>query len=343
MLYLQVEHLDELYVDTSNVQTIPIYLNITFPAISCDALNLDLMDVSGEYQINIEHTVYKQRLSLNGVPLEEHKHDKDAVNTMMLAGDKADKLKKMKEPGYCGPCYGAELGPGQCCQTCDDVREAYRKKGWAFNPTEDIDQCYLEIMERKLRYAKKEGCNLHGHFLVNKVAGNFHFSPGKTFQKAHTHIHDYTAFELEHFNTSHIIHSLGFGEYYPGIHNPLDNTAKYVTDGSALYQYFVKVVPTIYEYVDGKQIVTNQYSVTQHMRPKNAQHSHVVPGVFFMYDLSPIMVHIKQQNKSFVHFLVSICAIVGGVFTVSGLLDAMVFNISSGLKAKKSAQEFPRF
>jgi hypothetical protein len=296
------------------------------------------MDVSGDYQINIEHTVYKQRLTLDGVPLDEHKHDKDAVNVDSQEEKKALAAKRMKEPDYCGPCYGAELQAKQCCNTCDDVREAYRKKGWAFTPSDDIEQCYAEILERKMKYAKKEGCNLHGHFLVNKVAGNFHFAPGRTFMRAHTQIHDYTPYELEHFNTSHVIHSLGFGEYYPGIHNPLDTTSKLVTDGSALYQYFVKVVPTIYEYSDGRQIVSNQYSVTQHMRPKNEQHPHVVPGVFFMYDLSPIMVHIKEESRSFIHFLVSVCAIIGGVFTVSGLLDSMVFNINQGLSKKPQRQ-----
>ena len=26
--------------------------------------------------------------------------------------------------GYCGPCYGGEGREGQCCNTCDDVRDA---------------------------------------------------------------------------------------------------------------------------------------------------------------------------------------------------------------------------
>ena len=38
MLYRTVERLDQLYVDTSHIQTIPIYLNVTFPAISCDGM-----------------------------------------------------------------------------------------------------------------------------------------------------------------------------------------------------------------------------------------------------------------------------------------------------------------
>lgn len=30
-------------------------------------------------------------------------------------------------------CYGAETEGLTCCNTCEDVREAYRRKGWAFN------------------------------------------------------------------------------------------------------------------------------------------------------------------------------------------------------------------
>ena len=30
----------------------------------------------------------------------------------------------------CGGCYGAMSG---CCNTCEDVRAAYKAKNWAFN------------------------------------------------------------------------------------------------------------------------------------------------------------------------------------------------------------------
>lgn len=31
-------------------------------------------------------------------------------------------------------CYGAGAS-GECCKTCQDVRVAYRRKGWKFNPS----------------------------------------------------------------------------------------------------------------------------------------------------------------------------------------------------------------
>ena len=91
-----------------------------------------------------------------------------------------------------------------------------------------------------------------------------------------------------------------------------------------MVQYFVKVVPTVYEYANGKKLETNQYSVTESFRPSKG--TQLVPSVFFMYDLSPIMVHIKENNRSFIHFLTSLCAIVGGVLTVAGMLDSVLFN-----------------
>ena len=40
----------------------------------------------------------------------------------------------------CESCYGAETPEKRCCNTCEDVREAYRKKGWALSDVDDIKQ-----------------------------------------------------------------------------------------------------------------------------------------------------------------------------------------------------------
>jgi len=42
----------------------------------------------------------------------------------------------------CGDCYGAG-SEGECCQTCDDVRRAYRIRGWGFPPSKEqtVRQC----------------------------------------------------------------------------------------------------------------------------------------------------------------------------------------------------------
>jgi hypothetical protein len=59
-----------------------------------------------------------------------------------------------------------------------------------------------------------------------------------------------------------------------------------------------------------------------------------LPGVFFMYDLSPMMVTIKETRRSFLHFLTEVCAIVGGVFSVASLVDGALYQGMRTLRKK---------
>lgn len=45
-----------------------------------------------------------------------------------------------------------------------------------------------------------EGCNIHGSLEVNKVAGNFHFAPGKSFHQPHANLLDLLALQTESYN-----------------------------------------------------------------------------------------------------------------------------------------------
>ena len=58
----------------------------------------------------------------------------------------------------------------RCCNSCEDVREAYRKKGWAFNDAESIEQCTREGWSEKIQAQKNEGCRAYGYLEVNKVS-----------------------------------------------------------------------------------------------------------------------------------------------------------------------------
>ena len=60
----------------------------------------------------------------------------------------------------------------RCCNTCDDVKEAYRQKGWAFRSPEKIEQCHRDGFVGKLAEQKNEGCRVFGYLEVNRV-GHF--------------------------------------------------------------------------------------------------------------------------------------------------------------------------
>jgi hypothetical protein len=54
------------------------------------------------------------------------------------------------------------------------VREAYRKRGWAFINSENIAQCKNDDYLEKIKEQEGEGCNVYGYLEVNKVGNRTH-------------------------------------------------------------------------------------------------------------------------------------------------------------------------
>jgi len=330
--YLSVDVQPELFVDTSRGEKLRINMDVIFHNLPCSYLSVDAMDISGEHQLDVDHNIFKKRLraDLTPVPIGPTRQEK--------LGDSDVKVPSQAPlpADYCGSCYGAEPYQGYCCNTCEQVQEAYRKKGWAFVNADSIEQCAREGWSEKMASMSGEACQVYGYLLVNKVAGNFHFAPGKSFQQHHMHVHDLQPLKNFKFNVSHSINRLSFGKEFPGVINPLDAVKKNDPrdSGQGMYQYIIKVVPTIYEDKNGEVLNTNQFSVTEHFKQLSADGSHGLPGVFFMYELSPIMVKFTERTKSFAHFLTGVCAIIGGVFTVAGLLDSFIYHGMKSIKKK---------
>ncbi|GAB2290615.1 hypothetical protein Dimus_024897 [Dionaea muscipula] len=337
-LYLHAVTETQLVVDTSRGGTLRINFDVTFPALPCSLLSLDSMDISGEQHLDVRHDIIKKRLDSLGNVIETRQDGIGAPKIERPLQRHGGRLEHNET--YCGSCYGAEVSDDDCCNSCEDVREAYRKKGWALSNPDLIDQCKREGFLERIKEEEGEGCNVYGFLEVNKVAGNFHFAPGKSFQQSGVHVHDLLAFQKDSFNITHQINRLTFGDYIPGVVNPLDGVHWTHPTPNGMYQYFIKVVPTVYTDISGHSIQSNQFSVTEHFRSAGAGHFQTLPGVFFFYDLSPIKVTFLEQHVSFLHFLTNVCAIVGGVFTVSGIFDSFVYH---GQKAIKKKIEIGKF
>ena len=97
-------------------------------------------------------------------------------------------------------------------------------------------------------------------------------------------------------------------------------------DTTAAFRYHVNIVPTSYESSGGSVTRTNQYAVTQEALFMSDGDFHEVPGVFFDYDISPIRVHVVENPRSLITFLTNLAAILGGVFTISGIIDSALFH-----------------
>ncbi len=51
-----------------------------------------------------------------------------------------------------------------------------------------------------------------------------------------------------------------------------------------------------------------------------------VPGVFFSYEFSPFVVKVTHSSMRLASFLTSVCAIIGGVFAIAGVVDSVLYH-----------------
>ena len=90
------------------------------------------------------------------------------ILTELGEGLRDDPNKPTLPPGYCGSCYGA-APDGECCNDCQTVQDAYKRKGWSFSNPDGIEQCKREGYSQKMAAQQGEGCQVYGYLLVNKV------------------------------------------------------------------------------------------------------------------------------------------------------------------------------
>ena len=186
--YMTIDIDQELFVDLTRNQKLTINLDLTFPHLHCSLLSLDAMDVSGEHQNDVIKGLKKIRLNSEGKIVKENSNEKTTSTASTTLSTLINSNNSLDVP-KCLSCYGAEASNIKCCNTCDDVRRAYRQKNWHFSPY-GVEQCKDSLDEagRNMQESVKnedtetikrliesgEGCQLQGHLEVNKVAGNFH-------------------------------------------------------------------------------------------------------------------------------------------------------------------------
>ncbi|CDO95418.1 unnamed protein product [Kluyveromyces dobzhanskii CBS 2104] len=350
----------DLVVDRDRHLKLDLNMDITFPSMPCNVLNLDILDDSGEFQIDLLESGFTRiRLSSEGKELEKEKFE---------VGDKSPKQDPTEE-GYCGPCYGArdqakneELPQDQrvCCQTCEEVRAAYGQKGWAFKDGKGVEQCeregYVETVNNRIH----EGCRIQGRAQLNRIQGTIHFGPGSSMRNRRGHFHDTSLYDaFPHLSFNHVINTLTFGEkpkeseselVEQASISPLDGR-KVIPDRDTHFHefsYFCKIIPTRFEFLSGMKVETTQFSATYHDRPlkggRDDDHPDTlhstggVPGVFFNFEMSPLKVINKEQHAtSWSGFLLNCITSIGGVLAVGTVIDKITYTAQRSIWGKKSS------
>uniref|UniRef100_A0A7N5JNW3 Endoplasmic reticulum-Golgi intermediate compartment protein n=1 Tax=Ailuropoda melanoleuca TaxID=9646 RepID=A0A7N5JNW3_AILME len=157
------------------------------------------------------------------------------------------------------------------------------------------------------------------------VPGNFHVST-----------HSATA-QPQNPDMTHVIHKLSFGDTLQvqnvhGAFNALGGADRLTSNPLASHDYILKIVPTVYEDKSGKQRYSYQYTVANKEYVAYSHTGRIIPAIWFRYDLSPITVKYTERRQPLYRFITTICAIIGGTFTVAGILDSCIFTASEAWK-----------
>ncbi|EDO15046.1 hypothetical protein Kpol_367p1 [Vanderwaltozyma polyspora DSM 70294] len=335
-----------LVIDREHHLKLELNIDITFPFIPCQLLNLDIMDDSGNVQLDITESGFtKTRIGSDGQQL--------GTTNFKVSEDLLEYSPKDKN--YCGSCYGARdqskndeaesVDKKVCCQTCEDVKNAYSDAGWAFFDGKNIEQCEREGYVEKMNDQLNEGCRISGEALLNRIHGNIHFAPGKAFQNRGGHFHD-TSFYNDHknLNFKHMIEHLSFGRPVAqfksnkdlvAMTSPLDGHQELPSIDAHNHQfiYFAKIVPTRFEYLNKQAQETSQLVVTSHMKPigdatdysttMNSRQG--IPGLFIDYEISPLKVINREQHATtWSGFLLNCITSIGGILAVGTVADKIV-------------------
>ncbi|KAL6553419.1 Protein disulfide-isomerase 5-4 [Orobanche gracilis] len=172
------------------------------------------------------------------------------------------------------------------------------------------------------------GCRIEGFVRVKKVPGNLVVSA-----RSASH-----SFDPSQMNMSHVISHFSFGKkistkvmsdvkrmlpYLGGSHDRLTGLS-YISNPSdsnanVTIEHYLQVVKS--EVMTRSHKLVEEYEYTAH---SSLAHSIHIPVAKFHFELSPMQVLITENSKSFSHFITNVCAIIGGVFTVAGILDSIL-------------------
>ena len=64
-----------------------------------------------------------------------------------------------------------------------------------------------------------------------------------------------------------------------------------------------------------------------------------MPGVYFVYEFSPLRSVIHETHLPLFELCTSLCAILGGVFTVMGMVDSVLYSMSKEVERKSKSGE----
>ncbi|EAX97147.1 MGC83277 protein, putative [Trichomonas vaginalis G3] len=301
----QLPFINNRIIDTEHLPKMDINFDIMMKHIPCSYLHVDVIDNIKESDESYEGHVRMERFDEKGNPILKKSYPKNSSVT--------------KDPGYCGNCYGQKSG---CCNTCKEVRKAFKANNRPPPPIIHIQQCVDEGYKEELIAMKGEACRVHGTLTVHRAPGTFHVAPGESYNinGEHDHYYEDLGINIDEMNFSHTINHFSIGMPTANSYYPLDgHTEIQQKTGRMKMIYFLRAVPIN---LDGR-VFSFGASSYQNYRGSN---STKYPGVFFSYDVSLIGI-VSSQNSSLMDLVTELMSILGGVFAIATFLDMLSYRL----------------
>lgn len=305
---LSVSVRETMDVDLSREETMPMRFNISFPHLPCSTIRVTMGDSSGDFEtetvLKTLHMgeIHKWRLDNDGKRLdrvEYHTH-RGAENPFQIILD-YDDIKGMREEIV--NHYGCQVsGWANIKRVAGNIAFLVRQE--AILAAEDDVTTMDALIERHMRHMG-----------------------GAPIEATAAHL----------LNASHVVHTFRFGQAYRGQKRPLEGTDQIDRRATGLDKYFIKVVPVSQVSYFGRKVHSHDYSITEYYEDIEGS-TNTLPGVIVMYEPWPIRVTKAVSRLGVLHLLVRLCAVVGGLWTVCGILNrsvhAAVVNIRRSTRGK---------
>ena len=91
--------------------------------------------------------------------------------------------------------------------------------------------------------------------------------------------------------------------------------------------FAIQAVPSIFEsdFGFGDWFATEVFQLKVHQEHAGDSQENII---IFNYKVSPVAVQYSNSRENIAQFLINICAIIGGIFTVAGIIDSLIHKSS---------------
>eukprot|EP00948_MAST-09A_sp_MAST-9A-sp1_P003849 g3849.t1 len=346
----QIYTTETLTVDTQmNYANVDIHFDLTFLKQNCDSIHVDVEDEKGLRKPGLYDTDIFQATPIETTEAYDLTSTPSTTKGCSIKG-KVD-VPRVKGTLSFGLGNPEEQGNGR----------NYRKRKIPTFVHQELDKKYTDSKGKSTKGGDDGTLGIHhmhahGHVDAHKAQDPVHQVMGSA---RHQFVFDAESFY--NFDSSHEIKDFRFGTLFPRMNMTLagvsKRTTKQPTENSRhtnqqqrasvpmRYAYHLKLIPTIYHRIDGSKKFSFQYSATEDQQEiafegggwlygrsanelRNEERTVSLsanPGIFFHYELSPMLMTIEERRKPFLEFFTNLLLIFGGVLTMAQMLDSYLF------------------